>query len=161
MSANRYSEHLVVIPEDDANRQILNGFRNTLGVDLRKIHVEAVAGGWRKVLSNFESDHVPMMGKFPKRHILLLIDFDNDPNRIDEIKSVIPEQWSDRVFVLGVLSEPEDLSRSIGKTEEEIGELLAEACLNNVEGLWSNPLLRHNENELRRMQSLICGHLIE
>lgn len=160
MSANKYSEHLVVIPEDDANRQILNGFRNTLGVDFRKIQVEPVAGGWKKVLETFESDHIPTMGTFPKRHVLLLIDFDRDSNRIDEVKKVIPEELSDRVFVLGVFSEPEDLSKSIRQTEEMIGELLADACLNKVEGLWSNPLLSHNNDELRRMQSLICGHLV-
>lgn len=161
MSANRYSEHLVVIPEDDANRQILNGFRNTLGVDLRKIQVEPVAGGWKKVLETFESDHIPMMGKFPKRHVLLMIDFDRDSNRIDGVKKVIPEELKDRVFVLGVFSEPEDLSKSIRQTEEMIGELLADACLNKVEGLWSNPLLSHNNDELTRMQSLICGHLVD
>lgn len=160
MSANKYSEHLVVIPEDDANRQILNGFRNTLGVDFRKIQVEPVAGGWKKVLETFESDHIPTMGTFPKRHVLLLIDFDRDSNRIDEVKKVIPEELSDRVFVLGVFSEPEDLSKSIRQTEEMIGELLADACLNKVEGLWSNPLLNHNNDELTRMQSLICGHLV-
>jgi len=161
MSANKYSEHLVVIPEDDANRQILNGFRNTLGVDFRKIQVEAVAGGWKKVLETFESDHIPTMGKFPKRHVLLMIDFDRDSNRIDEVKKVIPEELRDRVFVLGVFSEPEDLSKSIRQTEEMIGESLADACLNKVEGLWSNPLLSHNNDELTRMQSLICGHLVD
>lgn len=160
MSANKYSEHLVVIPEDDANRQILNGFRNTLGVDFRKIQVEPVAGGWKKVLETFESDHIPTMGTFPKRHVLLMIDFDRDSNRIDEVKKVIPEELRDRVFVLGVFSEPEDLSKSIRQTEEMIGELLADACLNKVEGLWSNPLLNHNNDELTRMQSLICGHLV-
>lgn len=161
MSANKYSEHLVVIPEDDANRQILNGFRNHLSVNSRRIQVDPVAGGWRKVLETFTSEHVPTMGKFPKRHLLLLIDFDNNPDRIDEVKEIIPDELSARVFVLGVLSEPENLSKSVQKTEEKIGEILADDCLRKLEGLWGHSLMTHNDNELKRMQSLICGHLME
>lgn len=125
----------------------------------RQVQVEHVAGGWKRVLETFKSDHISAMGKFPKRYLLLLIDFDGEENRIAIAKREIPPDLIDRVFVLGVLSEPEILSKLVGQTEEEMGEQLAEACMNGVDGLWSDPLLKHNGGELKRMQSLICGHL--
>ena len=57
----------------------------------------------------------------------------------------------DRVFVLGILSEPEELKKKISKTFEEIGECLAEDCPEKKNELWEHELLRHNESELNRI----------
>lgn len=46
MAANRYRRHLLVIPEDDANRQIMIGFVLGLSVNSRLVQVEPPAGGW-------------------------------------------------------------------------------------------------------------------
>jgi len=58
---NKYLPHLFVLPEDDANRQIANGFILSLNLDTRKIQVLNEAGGWKKVLHNFNNTHAPNM----------------------------------------------------------------------------------------------------
>lgn len=164
MSANRFDYHLVAIPEDDANRQILNGFRNHLGVNSQKIQSEHSAGGWMKVLDNFKADHVPGMVKFPKRYLLMLIDFDGDVDRLETAQNYIPEGLKDRVFVLGCLHEPEELCAKVRLSKEAIGEALANACIVDEtageEDLWHHSELKHNRAELERMKGTICIHLI-
>lgn len=163
MSANKYDVHLVVIPEDDANRQIVTGFRKHLEVDARKIQVEPVAGGWLKVLDVLLSDHVAGMGKYARRHVLLLIDFDGDSGRFEEARGRIPASFRNRVFVMGCLSEPEALCSATSLSREDIGERLAEACMGSgfedANGLWTHDALKHNQPELVRMKNTICQHL--
>jgi hypothetical protein len=56
---NRYQPHILVLPEDDANSQLANGFLLELDQSaLTKIQVLPEASGWRVVLNSFESDHV-------------------------------------------------------------------------------------------------------
>ncbi len=62
MSVDKYQPHVYVLPEDDANRQLANGF--LLRVDptrQRQMQVLPVAGGWQNVLNLFISDHVVKM----------------------------------------------------------------------------------------------------
>jgi len=61
----------------------------------------------------FKDIHVLEMRKYPERRIVLIIDFDNDLGRLESIKCQIPEELIDRVFVLGVLSEPEELKANL------------------------------------------------
>ena len=159
MSANNYDFHLLVIPEDDANRQIMIGFNNHLEINSRRIHVENVAGGWLKAFETFQSDHVAPMCKLDKRHVLILIDFDHHLERLEIAKGYIPEKMRDRVFVLGCLSEPERLRAATGLSKEKLGEALADCCMNDQGVLWQNALLAHNQDELNRMKSSICSHL--
>ncbi|NER94023.1 MAG: hypothetical protein F6J86_09315 [Symploca sp. SIO1B1] len=57
-----------------------------------------------------------------------------------------------RVFVLGVLSEPEKLKTALNQmTYEEIGKALANDCYYNTSELWGHELLKHNKPELARM----------
>jgi hypothetical protein len=49
MSVNRYKQHVLILPEDDANRQIANGF--LLDVNARQVQVQNVGGGWSAVLA--------------------------------------------------------------------------------------------------------------
>ena len=60
MSVNKYLPHVLVLPEDDANRQLANGFLLDRALMTRSIQVLAEAGGWTAVLDRFKSDHVSM-----------------------------------------------------------------------------------------------------
>ncbi len=148
-----------MIPEDDANRQIITGFMNHDDIDHRRIHVEPVAGGWLEALDKFQSDHVTSMGKLDQRHVLILIDFNNHPERLDKAAEYIPSSLRDRVFVLGCLDEPEAIRNATGLTKEQLGEALAGDCINDNGGLWQNAILAHNQAELARMKQAICRDL--
>lgn len=160
MSINKHLPHLLVIPEDDANRQIMEGFRNHLSIAPRKIHVENVAGGWQKALESFQDEHAPLMRKYDKRQVLIMIDFDEVGNRLARAKEYIPEDLRDRVFVLGSSSNPEKLSSALKLKKEEVGTELAQACVTDSGEIWDNPLLSHNQSELARMKSGICSNLL-
>jgi hypothetical protein len=159
MGVNKYQDHVLVLPEDDANRQIANGFILNSNVNEFAIQVLPIADGWGKLVDKFKDDHVSEMRRFPRRRMVLLIDFDGQGERLTYVKNQIPEDLQDRVFILGVLSEPEDLkgmrkkSESIGTGKlEQIGETLANDCSNNnTNGLWGHDLLKHNKTELDRM----------
>jgi len=86
--------------------------------------------------------------------MVLLIDFDGQEDRLDEAMEVIPDDLRERVFVLGALTEPEDLRRALG-SYEEIGSRLARDCQSDTEETWTHPLLRHNAGELARLRACV------
>ena len=88
---------------------------------------------------------------YSKRIVVLLFDFDNDLERFSLVKSKIPLEFQNRVFVLGVNPEPETLRKSSGLNYESIGKNLASDCPKNRHELWSDDCLKHNEEELNRM----------
>jgi hypothetical protein len=151
MSRNKHKPYILVLPEDDANRQIANGFIHHLNINENAIQIMPTAGGWTKVINQFTDNYVSNMRSFKERRMVLLIDFDKDENRLSRVTSRIPDDLKERVFVLGVLSDPEELKRTIKKTSEEIGGSLAEDCPGNKNKLWEHDLLRHNESELERI----------
>jgi len=144
-----------VLPEDRANEEITNGFILAPNINDRAIKVERPAKGWRKVVEKFTTQLVPEMRQFTESFVVLLMDFDQREDRLARVKSQIPEDLQDRVFVLGVLSEPENLKKNINKTFEEIGDSLAKDCPDNKNELWSHDLLRHNKTELDRIVSSV------
>jgi hypothetical protein len=149
---NPYKSHVLVLPEDRANEEIVNGFNNFLDLYSRAIQIERPAGGWEKVVHNFKDTQVSEMRKFPERMIVLLIDFDeNYEYRFNYAKERIPKDLEKRVFVIGVLSEPEKLRTDIKKNFENIGESLAKDCSDKTNELWGHALLKHNKDELDRM----------
>ena len=151
MSVNKYKPHIFVLPEDDANREIANGFILDPNLNGRAIQVLPPVGGWKKVVDDFREVHAPEMKGCPERRIVLLIDFDRQhAKRLSCVKEISPE-LVDRVFVLGALSEPEDLKRNIGKNFEDIGKALSQDCVGNTRIVWGHDLLKHNESELARM----------
>jgi hypothetical protein len=143
---------LLVLPEDDANRQLANGFQ--LELPSRQIQVLPVAGGWMEVLKSFNSDHVSCMNRFPERLMILLIDFDGQEDRLERAKACIPEHLTDRVFILGVWSEPEDLKADLG-SYESIGGAMARDCRERTCTTWEHPLLRHNAGEIERLHERV------
>jgi len=145
MSANRYKPHIIVLPEDRANEEITNGFIQSPKVNSRAMQVERPANGWVKVVEKFTKQLVPEMRRYTESITVLLIDFDQHDDRLSSVTTQIPDDLKDRVFVLGVLSEPEELRRKIKKTFEEIGNSLAEDCPGNKNELWGDDLLKYNK----------------
>lgn len=141
----------MVLPEDDANRQLANGFLLHHSVATSNIQILEEAGGWQSVLERFKSDHVGAMDRYPERRMVLLLDFDGDPKRRELVRANVPSRLIDRVFVLGTLKEPEDIKREIGPYEK-IGLSLAQDCLDGRDTLWSHPHLCHNAEELGRLR---------
>jgi len=156
MGVNRFLPHVLVLPEDDRNRQLANGFRLDPGVLAPKIQVLPPAGGWGEVLTRFKSDHVGDMDAHPLGFMVLLIDFDNKEDRLGKVKAEIPGRLKDRVFVLGVWSEPEKLNAALGRPGyESIGLAMARDCREGTETTWSHDLLRHNAAQFARLRQYV------
>lgn len=159
MSVNREMPYVYVLPEDDANRQMAIGFIREPSVATRKIQILNEAGGWYHVLELFKDVYIQEMERYPKGFVVLLIDFDESPSRLETAKAVIPEHLKDRVFVIGVWSEPEKLRSNCGKTYEKIGLALAKDCCDNTNEIWAHDLLQHNTSELARLRELVFPFL--
>jgi hypothetical protein len=151
MSVNKYLPHVLVLPEDDANMQLANGFHLHVPLDRqRQMQVLQGAGGWREVLNLFESEHAIEMERCHTRFMVLLIDMDNIADRLDKAKARIPPRLIDRVFVLGTFTEPEGLKADLG-AYETIGLALAKDCQEGTDMTWRHELLQHNAVELERL----------
>ena len=161
MSSNKYREHLVVIPEDDANREMAIGFLLDRAVRTRAVQVEPVAGGWPNVVARFNREIASTLPLYQKRYVVLMIDFDNKPNRSDDVlgQLEIPAGCEDRVFVLGVQSEPEDLRTALHLPLESIGTALAAECREGTITIWGHDLLRGNLGTLQLIRQSVCPFL--
>jgi len=153
MSVNKYLPHVFVLPEDDANRQIANGF--LLNLSTRQIQVLQEVGGWTYVRNRFVSDHLVEMERNRNRFMVLLVDFDAQTNRMQDVRAVIPKHLADRVFILGALSDPEALRQAGLGSYETIGRGMAEDCREGTETTWGHALLRHNGSELDRLRQYV------
>ncbi len=151
MKVNKHKPHVLLLPEDDANRQLANGFCLSLP-ESTNIRVLDPSGGWIKVLDDFENNHIRIMHNNSFQHIVLLIDFDNHLERLESVQSRIPPDIEDRVFILGALIEPEDLKRAGLGNLEEIGSALARDCREDTSNVWDHEQLRHNAIQLARLR---------
>lgn len=154
MSSQGFAPELVILAEDQANIDLVNGFAKHPRLNQRSLKVLRPARGWSKVKEQFVQEHIPKlrMPKYRQRRLILLIDFDEVESRLAHIQADIPEDLKDRVFVLGAWDEAETLNRSLGYTGlEAIGEDLAANCADQVETLWEHEQLRHNQAEVRRL----------
>ena len=152
MSINKYQKHVLVLPEDDANREIANGFLLNPELNVRRIQILTSAGGWTKAFSKFTDHHLSAMRNYPKRRIIILIDQDNNPERIGDFQKKIPDDIKNRVFIIGAMTEPEDLKKSTACLSfEEIGKTLARDCINGSDIIWGHDQLKGNSNELARL----------
>lgn len=157
--SNKYQDHIVVIPEDDANRQLANGFLNDPCLDHRRIHMLPVAGGWTEAIAQFLKGQVSPMRRYTLRRTILLIDFDGQPQRLSEVQKQIPADLAERVFILGAFTEPEDLKRATGKRLELLGGEMARSCREDGGGIWDHDLLKHNGQELARLRKTAAAFL--
>jgi hypothetical protein len=154
MSVNCYQPHVLVLAEDDANRQIANGFLLDPCLRPRNIQVLSPSGGWSKVHRDVHADHIEGLRKYKDRHLVLLVDFDgNVEERAAYFRDSFPEDIRDRVYLLGASSEPEPLRRACRNSLEEVGKILARECFQDESELWGHPLLMHNEIERKRLQA--------
>lgn len=151
MSVNRHQPHVYVLPEDDANRQVANGFLLDPSLVDSRIRVLEEAGGWKETLDRFCSIYAAEMDRFPARFMVLIIDLDGKLDRLDLAKRRVPEHLADRVFILGALNEPEDLKRELG-SYETIGLAMARDCRQGTDAIWANQQLRHNAAEIARLR---------
>jgi len=110
------------------------------------------AGGWSKVLDLFQTEHIAEMQKYPHRFMVLVFDFDDRIERLNNAKAGIPEHLTERVFILGALSRPEALRQANLGSYEDIGLALAKDCREETDTIWGHELLRHNANELDRLR---------
>jgi hypothetical protein len=151
MSVDPYHPHILILPEDRANRELANGFMRESWARPRQIYVEPEAGGWLVAVRKFNSDYAKEMRTYPGRHVILLVDFDGRAGRLDDVKTQVPALLSDRVFVIGAWTTPEDLKGAIGGTYGSIGEALARECLAGTRVKWNDKQLQHNLAELNRL----------
>src|SRR5262245_39933680 len=151
MSKNKYKPQVWVLPEDDANGQIAEGFRLEPAVRYRNIVVLPPAGGWAAIRDSFERENNREMQKYPQCLMVLLVDFDGKGvDRLKNVISLIEPSLRDRVFVLGAHGEPEKIKLALG-SYERIGKALAKDCVEGTNTTWAHPLLQHNSSELTRM----------
>jgi hypothetical protein len=153
MSASKFQPHVLVLPEDDANSDLANGFLLELDAPVsRQLQVLPASGGWRNVLNDFESNYVSDMDRYADRRMVLLIDFDGREDRLNEVKRRIPGRLSERVFILGAMSEPEALRAAGLGTYEVIGRAMAKDCREGTDTTWGHDLLRNNAGEIGRLR---------
>ena len=154
MGVNKERPHVYVLPEDDANRQLAKGFQLQVDQNERQMQVLRPAGGWNNVLSLFDLVHVREMERCPNRLMVLLIDFDGHEERLKDAKAVIPNHLKDRVFIIGVWTEPEALKADLGEYEK-IGLAMADDCREETDTAWGHDLLRHNASEIGRLRERV------
>lgn len=155
MSVNKHKPHWLILPEDDANRQLATGFE--LSFPNKNIQVLPPARGWGHARDSFEREHNREMQRYPERLMVLLVDFDNQADRRAEVTSAVLDSLRDRVFVLGSYVHPEELKRALGMSYEKIGKALARECVEEKGETWGHPLLRHNVRDLVRIRKRVSG----
>jgi hypothetical protein len=156
LALNKYLPHLIVIPEDDANRQIAVGF--TLGCQTKQIRIENHCRGWSDTLDVFLRAHGNDMRLYQARYVVLIVDSDGQNERISSIRQQLPADIAQRVFVLGCFDEPENLKSEIGSFES-IGKIIAKECIDGQHTIWQNKHLIHNIEELNRLKAQACDVL--
>ncbi len=154
MSVNKYRPHVWVLPEDDADRQIAVGFMQHHAVNFLAADINKPAGGWPKVLAEFEAYWIAYLRAYPHGHLVMVIDFDGQADRRQHFEDRIPEDLSARVFLVGAWYDPESLRAELNWSLEAIGERVASNCLQD-QGLWAHPHLAHNTAEAARMTDVL------
>ncbi len=154
MAVNRYKPHVCIIPEDDADRQFVIGFRSHHAVNVTAIDLREPAGGWEYVLDLFEREFIPRLKRYAGAHVVLVLDFDEADNRRAVCERRIPDELKPRVFLIGAWSNPESLRADLNMPLDRIGESVAESCLTDND-FWDHPQLSHNAAEIARMTTAL------
>ena len=109
---NKYAPHVFVIPEDDADRQLADGFVFHHEVMNNRIKVMPPAGGWPNVLKTFQDEYIRWLMNYHHGRVVMLIDFDgNVDQRRTLFEQAIPDELKERVFVVGTKDKPEILKK--------------------------------------------------
>ncbi len=124
---NRHKWHIVVVPEDDATRQLGNGLSNAFPAIATRIKFLREAGGWTDAVATIKDLE---LDKYPNRRVLLIIDLDQDDTRLKFIRSQ-PEisKFNNRIFILGSFIASEQLKPVVkSRNLENVGQILGENC---------------------------------
>lgn len=160
MGINNYLQHLNVIIEDEAYKEILSGVRLSLNVQESLIKINHVSAGWTGVFDDFENS-IGVLNKFTNRFTLLLMDFDDKEastttsydKRLLRFHKIVPNNLKGRVFILGVnYKESDDLKKYFQMNLEEVGKLLITDCPSGDLSQWKNTHLECNMSEIERMK---------
>ncbi len=100
-------------------------------------------------------EHSSQLASYPHRHVLLIVDFDQNDSRLEAVLEGIDDSVRSRVFVLGCWSEPEDLKKANLGSYEKVGRKLARECCDGEQDVWKHPLLAHNRSELERLDEAL------
>lgn len=153
---NKKVPHVYAIPEDDADRQMADGFCLHDSVDNRRIQVMPPVGGWTNVLRKFIDEYIPILRRYPVAHVVLIIDFDGcTDERRARFEEAIPSDLKTRVFVLGSRDEPETLKSALRISLEQIGARLADDCDQGTSLVWDHEQLRHNDADRQRLDQTV------
>lgn len=156
MKVNKEREHLLVLPEDEATRSLAVGFSDRAFLAGRRMQILNPAGGWGYVRQQFVEQYIPYLRRYPLAHMVLLIDFDDDPNRLcNDFQPSIPMDIADRVYVLGAYTEAETLRRQLGQKLGQIGQGAARECESGLSNMWACSQLQHNQPELQRLHQSV------
>ena len=161
MSRPNHPKCLLILSEDDAYRDLANGFAEYFAIARRRISVPPPAkGGGRKLLKLLQ-EKVEAVRKNLYSHVLLLFDLDGKPeHNLGKILSQIPDDIKDRVYVLCALDEAEYIKSDLRLSKfEAIGEQLAASCdqgtYNHPSAPWQCSQLKHNKAELGRLAGAV------
>ena len=147
MSCNNYKPHLHIYSEDGATRDAAEGFMQFFsGRDTRQFQ-SFTASGYSSVRQMLEVD--AKLANFSNRRIVCVIDFDNTPERFDELKNCVAIEVRDRVYVVGCAEEIETAKRMLNFQghDDDFGRRLA----SQNESDWNAPCLRASKTEMQRL----------
>ena len=161
MRINRQQKHVIFFGEDAATHDLAQGFIESAQIDELRCDVWHEYGtGWQ---STTEAIELVRMANYPLSHLVLVIDLDKKGSQhIDYLKKQIADSpFKNRVYVIGGSKDVQALQRlftkanSIGKMScQDTGRAVADECFKNescLEGIWSDPALKYNQDELLRI----------
>ncbi len=157
---NKYRPHLWLLPEDDANIAIANGFVLHDRVASRMVQTMNPVNGWPHFHRVFEQEYEPLLRRYGAGHLLMLVDFDGVAERRSELEKFVPEELRPRIFIMGSKITPELLRREVGMSFEVLGKRLAIEC-DKPDGLWNHEHLIHNRPELERLIAVVKPFLFQ
>lgn len=153
MSVNRYEPYLIVLCEDNAYKDIFLGFEIS---EHPQISLKPVYQGFDDILfqlTNPNSMTSKELKRYNKSYVLALTDADLDSqseSNIKKLKDSIPNEYKDRVFVMGSKYEAENIKRAIiGKGKwKGVSQELEKSCRDENCELWRDEMLNHNMEEI-------------
>lgn len=148
MSCNNFQPHLHIYTEDDATHDAADGFMQSFPErKQRQIQIFPCGSGYSSVKAKMLAD--AKLSAFPQRMIACIIDFDNQPNRQEELRACVASDMRGHIYVIGCADEIESAKQTLGfrGTNDAFGERLA--VLDCEE--WNSPCLKPSVSELQRL----------
>ncbi len=156
---NKYQFALLVVPEDQANKDLVIGARDSQPNTIQnKIRIEPVPGGRDEVWTATIHDYLPRLERYERWHLVLVIDHDADVPKIQQhFDELIPQSLKSRVWVLGCRSEPESCRSRLGRPGplRELGSELFNSCMTQLSPLWDHNELNHNKAQLESLRKTL------